>query len=32
MLARIPVHIILEPKTALIGAAAYGISMGNQKD
>ena len=24
MLATIPVHVILDPKTALIGAAAYG--------
>jgi glucokinase len=32
MLARIPVHIILEPKTPLFGAAAFGISMRNQKD
>lgn len=27
MLARVPVHIILEPKTALIGAAAYGLKQ-----
>ncbi len=32
MLGRTPVHIILEPKTALIGAAAYCISMFNQPD
>lgn len=30
MLNNISVHIILEPKTALIGAAAYGFSMGNR--
>ena len=32
MFSMIPVHIILEPKTALIGAAAYCISMLNQSD
>lgn len=31
MLSRIPVHIILEPKTALIGAAAFGISVRNKR-
>ena len=30
MLSKVPIHIIVEPKTALIGAAAYGISMLNQ--
>jgi glucokinase len=27
MLARVPVHVILEPKTALIGAAAYALAF-----
>jgi len=27
MLAAIPIHVILEPKTAIIGAAAYGRSL-----
>ena len=27
MLATVPVHVILEPKTALIGAAAYGMAL-----
>lgn len=31
MLSRVPVHVILEPKTALIGAAAYGIAMHKRK-
>jgi len=32
LLSRVPVHVILEPKTALIGTAAYGISLCGRKD
>jgi glucokinase len=28
MVSRIPVHVILEPRAALLGAARYGLAMG----
>ena len=32
LMARIPVHVILEPRTALLGAARYGMEMAGRKE